>query len=87
MTEQEEDRKLALDSRRWKNRRKMAWLSLIAAVIQTAFLMIMLAVLPIPHLEALSGYGVLFIAIYGFYAGIIMSYVGTAAYSDVKLWG
>ncbi len=64
----------------------MAWACLVSGILQTIVLLATLILAPVDRVTALAQYGALFMAMYGFYAGVIMAYVGTAAYSDVRLW-
>lgn len=87
MNDDEDQKKFELDSRRWANRRHLAWSSFLLAAVQTIGLLSLLFTASVDRVEAVAQYGAIIMAVYGFCAGIIMAYVGTAAYSDVRLQG
>jgi hypothetical protein len=57
---------------RWKNRRKMAWLSMIAGLL---FPLLILA-------SESPTLGQVALPFYGFVAGVVMAYIGAATYDD-----
>ena len=57
---------------RWKNRRRMAWLSMIAGLLYP--LLILASESPTLGQVALP--------FYGFVAGVVMAYIGAATYDD-----
>jgi hypothetical protein len=57
---------------RWKNRRKMAWLSMLAGLF---FPLLILA-------TESSTLGQIAIPFYAFVTGVVMSYIGFATYED-----
>ena len=81
-----EEKKFNLESRRWKNRRKMAYIALITGVIVCLSAMGVVCFGSIERVTALSEFGAVFLGILGFLGGIVMAYIGTALVSDVKLW-
>jgi len=78
--------KLDMESARWVNRRKMAWASLYLSLGITFSILYIIAFGTIDRVNALAQYGAIILGMYGFCAGIIMAYIGSAAYSDVRLW-
>ncbi len=62
------------DKDRWKNRRRMAWLSLLAGL---AFPLLLLYT-DSAQLGAVAG------AFYAFAGGVVMAYIGFATYDDVS---
>lgn len=56
----------------WRNRRKMAWLSMIAGLL---FPLLILA-------SESPTLGQIALPFYGFVAGIVMTYIGAATYED-----
>lgn len=62
------------DKDRWKNRRRMAWLALLAGL---AFPLLLLATESV-QLGAVAG------PFYAFAGGVVMAYIGFAAYDDVN---
>jgi len=69
---------LKLDNERWKNRRRMAWISLWATMIVTAAMMF---AVPETRIEKLDEVVVWF---YVSMASIIGVYIGSATFSDIK---
>ena len=61
------------DKDRWKNRRRMAWLALLAGL---AFPLLLLYT-DSAQLGAVAG------AFYAFTGGVVMTYIGFATYDDV----
>jgi len=59
---------------RWKNRRKMAWITLLSGV---AFPLLILG----SESEVL---GQIALPFYGFVMGVVMTYIGAATYEDTK---
>ena len=59
---------------KWKNRRKMAWLSMIAGLL---FPLLILA-------SESPTLGQIALPFYGFVAGIVMTYIGAATYEDTR---
>ena len=57
---------------RWKNRRKMAWLSMLAGLL---FPLLILST-ESPTLGQIA------LPFYGFVAGVVMAYIGAATYDD-----
>lgn len=57
---------------RWKNRRKMAWLSMLAGLL---FPLLILA-------SESPTLGQIALPFYGFVAGVVMTYIGAATYDD-----
>jgi uncharacterized membrane protein len=81
-----EEKKFSLDSRRWRHRRKMAYIALITGVLICLAAMGVVCFGSIERVKALSEFGAVFLGILGFLGGIVMAYIGTALVSDVKLW-
>jgi hypothetical protein len=67
---------IELDNIRWRNRRRMAWLALIATLVAT-ILFPFLSVGKITALESVVGW------FYMSMSSVVAAYVGTAAYADV----
>jgi len=59
---------------RWKNRRKMAWITLLSGV---AFPLLILST----ESDVL---GQIALPFYGFVMGVVMTYIGAATYEDTK---
>jgi len=59
---------------RWKNRRKMAWITLLSGVL---FPLLILG----SESEVL---GQIALPFYGFVMGVVMTYIGAATYEDTK---
>jgi hypothetical protein len=73
---QEQDR--INSAKRWKNRRRMAWISLFAILIVTYYMMFKIEVERITALEQVITW------FYTVMGSIIASYVGFATFDDVK---
>lgn len=67
-----------LNSKRWKNRRRMAWLSLMAILVVTYYSMVKM---DIERIEALSNVITWFYTIMG---SIVCAYCGLATFDDIK---
>jgi len=59
---------------RWKNRRRMAWITLLSGV---AFPLLILA-------SESAVLGQIALPFYGFVMGVVMAYIGAATYEDTK---
>ena len=59
---------------RWKNRRKMAWITLLSGVL---FPLLILS-------TESSVLGQIALPFYGFATGVVMTYIGAATYEDTK---
>lgn len=81
-----EEKKFELESRRWTNRRKMAYTALYVGcgICMSATGLLLFG--DIERVKALGELGTVFLGMLGFLGGIVMAYIGSAAYSDVKLW-
>lgn len=75
------DEPLERTNDRWRNRRAMAWRSWWAAVVETAFLV---GVLAWGRAEALGEASALIYASYGVWAAVIGAYVGFSTWDDVR---
>ena len=62
------------DKDRWKNRRRMAWLSLMAGLAFPCLLLLTDS----PQIGIIAG------AFYSFAGAVVVAYVGFATYDDVK---
>lgn len=83
----EEEKKLELENRRWNNRRKMAYSALGTGIVICLTVISIMAFADIERIKAISESGAVFLGVLGFLGSIVVAYVGTAAYSDVRLWG
>lgn len=81
-----EQQKFELESRRWKHRRYMAYTALWFGCGISASAAAVMLLGDIERVKALGDLGAVFLGILGFLGGVVMAYIGTAAYSDVKLW-
>ena len=82
----EKEHQLSLEERRWVNRRKMAWW---AFLFGSGFAFGMLFVViwgDLDRVKLMGDLGPVVLGCMGFFAGIVMAYIGSAAYSDVRLW-
>jgi hypothetical protein len=59
---------------RWKNRRRMAWITLLSGV---SFPLLILG-------SESPTLGQIALPFYGFVAGVVMAYIGAATYEDTK---
>lgn len=80
-----EEQKLELESKRWTNRRKMAWGSFFFLIGLTGTIGAFLALASPERIAAAHTFEMTIVSILGVFAGIIMAYIGTAAYSEVRL--
>lgn len=81
-----EEKKLELEFRRWKNRRKMAYSALATGIIVCLAATGVMTFSDIERVKTLGELGAVFLGILGFLGSIVVAYVGSAAYSDVRLW-
>jgi len=81
-----EEQKFILESKRWKNRRKIAYIAMFTGAIICLVTSAIMAFGSVERVNALSEFGFVFLGMLGFLGGIIMAYIGTAAYSDVRIW-
>jgi len=81
-----EEKKFNLESRRWQNRRKMAYVALGTGCLICTAAVCIAAFSSIERVNALGELGAVFLGILGFLGSIVVAYVGTAAYSEVRLW-
>lgn len=81
-----EEQKLILESKRWKNRRKIAYIAMFTGSIICLATTGIMSFGSVERVKALSEFGFVFLGMLGFLGGIIMAYIGTAAYSDVRIW-
>ncbi len=81
-----EEKKFELESRRWKHRRKMAYyaLSLGSGICISVTALILFG--SVERVKALGELGAVFLGMLGFLGGVVMAYIGSATYSEVKLW-
>jgi len=66
------------DKKKWTNRRRMAWVSLIAIVLLTIY---MFNFMDTSRIEALKG---TIEWVYTLFTTIVLSYLGFATYQDIK---
>lgn len=84
-----ESEKLKLDNERWKNRRGMAWKAFYLACTLTVVLF--LAALGLwftgdtETINAASEWSVILVGALGGLWSVVAAYIGSAAYSDVRL--
>jgi hypothetical protein len=80
-----EDNNLEIEKKRWENRRKMAWRSWYFLVGFSMTIGIFLLFAPNEKIAAASAFEMTIVSILGVFAGIVMAYIGSAAYSDVRI--
>jgi hypothetical protein len=78
--------KLDLENRRWINRRKMAWVALYVGCGFACGTLAIIAFGSLDRVKLIGDLGPVVLGFMGFFGGIVMAYIGSAAYSDVKLW-
>lgn len=81
--------KQEIEDERWKNRRKMAWkafnlASILSVVVVVAIIVSVIFGTP-EEIEAGAEYWAAIGVILGGLWGVVMAYIGSAAYSEVKL--
>ena len=78
--------KAQLEKDRWINRRRMAWAALVmgSGICGAAAAVLLFG--SVERVKALGELGAVFLGMLGFFGGIVMAYIGSAAYSDVRLW-
>jgi hypothetical protein len=81
-----EEKKFDLESRRWANRRKMAYIALLTGCGVCGSVVGVLLFGDIERVKAMGELGSVLLGVLGFLGGTVMAYIGSAAYSDVKLW-
>lgn len=79
-----ENTAIEIDNRRWKYRRKLAFGAFYLAAGVIAAIVAVVLFGDLERIAALGDMGALMLAVFGFLGGIIMAYVGSATYSDVK---
>jgi len=68
----------------WENRRKMAWRAFNYAIAYVFSVLAFFAFAPNETVKSASEIGTVAIAVLGFFAGVVMAYIGAATYQDVK---
>ena len=72
------DAELKRDSKKWTNRRRMSWMSLIGLFAMTVYIFYGM---PLERIEALKG---MIEWMYLLFSSIPLTYLGVATYSDIK---
>jgi len=80
-----------INKRRWVNRRKMAWIAFKAMMLESILIFSVFCALLITGadkeaMESVAAWWPLFTVIFSAQGGIVMAYIGSAAYSDVRLF-
>jgi len=80
-----EEKDLDLENKRWENRRKMAWGSWYFLIGFSLVIGSFLLFASAERITAASAFEMTIVSILGVFAGIVMAYIGSAAYSDVRI--
>lgn len=88
LSKEAQEQKLEVEERRWAFRKKIAAWSFYAscAIVGVVMALILAAVVTSLTVEPITKSSMLILGFLGFFAGNIMTYIGSAAYSDVRIW-
>jgi len=68
----------------WENRRKMAWRAFYFSIVYVFSVLAFMVFSPSETVKAATELGTVAIATLGFFAGVVMAYIGAATYADTK---